>query len=176
MCWKRIHSILNDHQVENVALVWQSKGNGSNQKTLEEWYPGDDIVDWVGYSYFGQPDQEMLTFARIHSKPVFIAEATPVRQTDNLYFSSDLKNKELQEIIWEKWFVPFFRTTKDNSDVIKAFSYINSDWSSQPMWIINPVFQKVDSRIQMSKYISEKWKKEMEDLRYINASDKLWSN
>lgn len=162
--WQRIHSIFKKLKVENVAYIWQSKGTGSDQEVLEKWYPGDDLVDWVGYSYFGNPDQEMLSFARNHNKPVFIAEATPVRVIDNLYFDTDMKKEKLEKLIWEEWFVPFFNTIKNNSDVIKAFSYINSDWSSQPMWINNPVFQKVDSRIQKSKYISEKWKKEMEDL------------
>ncbi len=175
MSWRRIHEIFADLNVENVAYVWQSKGNGSNQDVLEEWYPGDDLVDWVGYSYFGKPDQEMLAFARKHNKPVFIAEATPVREMDGLYFNTDVKKEELEKVIWEEWFVPLFNTIKNNSDVIKAFSYINSDWSSQPMWINNPVFQKVDSRIQKSKYISEKWEKEMKDSRYLNSSDVLWN-
>lgn len=172
--WRRIHSIFKNLQVNNVAFIWQSKGWGSDQAVLEAWYPGDELVDWVGYSYFGNPDQEMLVFARKHHKPVFIAEATPVRQIDNLFFETDLKNEKLEKVIWEEWFVPFFNTIKNNSDVIKAFSYINSDWSSQPMWINNPTFQKVDSRLQKSNYISEQWKKEMEDLRYIHSSNKVW--
>ncbi|NAS29925.1 1,4-beta-xylanase [Flavobacteriaceae bacterium R38] len=173
--WEKIHSIFKKQQVENVAFVWQSKGTGSDQKTLEEWYPGDHLVDWVGYSYFGQPDQEMLVFARKHNKPVFIAEATPVRTLNNLYFDSDLKKKELGKIIWDKWFIPFFDTIKNNADIIKAFSYINSDWSSQPMWKVNPVFQKVDSRIQVNEYITEKWKEEMKNLRYLHASNDLFT-
>lgn len=173
--WQRIHSIFEAQQVDNVALVWQSKGVGSNQKILEAWYPGDHLVDWVGYSYFGQPDQEMLVFARKHKKPVFIAEATPVRQMGSLFFDSDLKNEELAKVLWNEWFVPFFDTIKNYSDVVKAFSYINSDWSSQPMWITNPTFQKVDSRIQVSKYLSQQWKTELEDLRYLNASDVSWN-
>lgn len=172
--WKRIHAIFHKMQVDNVAFIWQSKGTGSNQKVLEQWYPGDNIVDWCGYSYFGQPDQEMLTFARKHNKPVFIAEATPVRQIDNLYFDSDLKKENLDKLIWLEWFEPFFKTIRDNADVIKAFSYINSDWSSQHMWISNPTFQKVDSRIQLSNYVSTKWKEEMSDTRYLHASDVLW--
>ena len=115
------YSIFKNQQVDNVAFVWQSKGNGSDQEVLEKWYPGDDIVDWCGYSYFGQPDQEMLNFARRHQKPVFISEATPVRQTDNLYFNSDLKDTALQNQLWNEWFVPFFKTIEENSDVIKAF-------------------------------------------------------
>jgi len=172
--WKRIHSIFKTKQVDNVAFVWQSKGTGSNQKILEKWYPGDNLVDWCAYSYFGQPDKEMLVFARKHKKPVFISEATPVRQIDNLYFDSDLKKEKLEEIIWKEWFIPFFNTINENSDVIKAFSYINTNWASQPMWISNSTFNKVDSRLQVSKYVSQKWKDQIEKPKYLNASDKFW--
>ncbi|MCL6294189.1 hypothetical protein [Jejuia spongiicola] len=117
----------------------------------------------------------MLIFARKHKKPVFISEATPVRQIDNLYFDSDLKKEKLEKTIWKEWFIPFFKTINKNSDVIKAFSYINSDWSSQPMWITNSTFNKVDSRLQVSKYVSQKWKEEIEKPKYLNASDELWN-
>lgn len=172
--WQRIHDIFQEMQVDNVAFVWQSKGTGSDQKILEKWYPGDALVDWVAYSYFGQPDQEMLTFARKHKKPVFIAEATPVRVIDQLYFNSDLKDKKTEKAIWNEWFIPFFNTLKNNADVIKAFSYINADWPSQPMWRNNPVFQKVDARLHMSSYISQEWKKELSKIRYLNANDRPW--
>ncbi|MEM6514842.1 MAG: 1,4-beta-xylanase [Bacteroidota bacterium] len=171
--WNRIHSIFMENQVDNVAFVWQSKGNGSNQKVLEQWYPGDAIVDWCAYSYFGQADQQMITFARKHKKPVFIAEATPVRQNGNLYFNTDLEDKQLDETIWKEWFLPFFNTIETNSDVVKAFSYINSDWSSQPMWMTNPVLKKVDSRLQKSEYISRNWKEKMDEERYLHASKDL---
>lgn len=167
--WKRIHSIFTDMNVQNVAFVWQSKGTGSNQKILEEWYPGDDIVDWCAYSYFGNPDTEMLTFARRHKKPVFIAEATPVLETDGLYFDSDLKKDKIARRAWNNWFIPFFKIIEDNSDVVKAFSYINTDWSSQPMWIINPTFQKVDSRLQVNPFIAEKWKTEISKPQYLHT-------
>lgn len=173
--WASIHSVFQEQQVDNVVFVWQSKGSGTSQETLEDWYPGDDMVDWCGYSYFGQPDQEMLTFARKHNKPVFIAEATPVRQTDNLFFDTDMKKQPLDETIWKEWFVPFFRVIEENSDVIKAFSYINSDWPSQPMWVVNPVFSQVDSRLQLSQYITKKWKNKMQNIRYIQASDSFWT-
>jgi hypothetical protein len=173
--WKKIHSIFKAMRVDNVAFVWQSKGTGSNQKLLEKWYPGDDLVDWCAYSYFGKPDQEMLIFARKHGKPVFISEATPVRQIDQLYFDSDLKNVELEKIIWKEWFVPFFKIINDNLDVIKAFSYINSNWAAQPMWQTNSTFNKVDSRLQESKYVSKMWKKEMDKQQYQHASNIFWN-
>ncbi|MEM9680495.1 MAG: glycosyl hydrolase, partial [Bacteroidota bacterium] len=93
--WKRIHSLFSEMQVDNVAFVWQSKGTSSDQKILEEWYPGDDIVDWCGYSYFGNPDEEMLTCARRHRKPVFIAEATPVFEDNGVYFDTDLSDPKI---------------------------------------------------------------------------------
>lgn len=172
--WKRIHAMFKTKQVDNVAFVWQSKGYGSNQEVLEKWYPGDDLVDWCAYSYFGQPDQEMITFARRHNKPVFIAEATPVRQAGAIYFDADLKNAKLEKTIWKEWFIPFFNTINENSDVIKAFSYINADWPSQPMWVTNETFNKVDSRLQVSPYVSQKWKQEMKKPKYVNASDSWW--
>ena len=174
--WQRIHQVFRSMQVDNVAFVWQSKGSGTNQETLEEWYPGDDIVDWCGYSYFGQPDEQMLHFARKHNKPVFIAEATPVRQIDNLYFQTDLSNKATQETIWNDWFAPFFKTLEENQDVIKAFSYINLNWPSQPMWVANPTFEKVDARLQVNPFFMKKWNEEMKKFRYIQAHPQLFKS
>ena len=172
--WNRVHSIFKELRVENAAFVWQSKGTGSRQDILESWYPGDELVDWCGYSYFGDPDQEMLIFARKHGKPVFIAEATPVTQKGDLYFNTDLKDPKIAERVWQDWFVPFFQTLKNYQDVIRAFSYINEDWPSQPMWINNATFQQVDSRIQVSPYISEKWRKELANPRYLKPGPDLW--
>lgn len=173
--WKRIHKVFDNMKIDNTAFVWQSKGWGSNQEVLEDWYPGDDIVDWCAYSYFGNPDEEMLTFARKHNKPVFIAEATPVLENGGLFFDTHLSKPEIAKRAWNKWFVPFIKTLNDNKDVIKAFSYINVNWSIQPMWITNPVFQKVDSRIQESDYISKKWLEEFSKPRYLKPSPNLWN-
>ena len=165
--FKRIHTIFKKLEVTNVAFVWQSKGTGSNQKILEDWYPGDDYVDWCGYSYFNNPDDEMLTFARKHKKPVFIAEACPVLKDDFGNFYADLGNPKKDKQIWKHWFVSFFETIANNKDVIKAFSYINVEWKSQIMWANNPYFKNVDSRIQTSEFISKKWLEEINKETYI---------
>ena len=172
--WKRIHSMFKEMNVANVAFVWQSKGNGSNQQVLDDWYPGDEYVDWCAYSYFDNPDTEMLTFARKHQKPVFIAEATPTLSIDGLYFNSRLDNPNVAYEAWEQWFTPFFKTINDNKDVIKAFSYINANWSKQPMWITNKVFEQVDSRIQISDSITKKWKEELKKPKYLKATPDLF--
>ncbi|MFC4267676.1 glycosyl hydrolase [Polaribacter marinivivus] len=166
--WKRIYNIFRKIKVDNVAFVWQSKGTGSNQKVLEEWYPGDEFVDWCGYSYFNNPDEEMIQFARKHKKPVFIAEACPVLKDDFGNFHADLKKNP--KLIWENWFVPFFETIEKNKDFIKAFSYINVDWKSQMMWATNDYFKNVDSRIQKSEYITKKWLTEIAKEKYIKTN------
>lgn len=117
------------------------------KKVLEEWYPGDDLVDWCTYSYFVQPDQEMLIFTRKHNK--------------------------LRKTICKEQFLPFFNAINNNSNVIKAFSYINLDWSSQPTQITNSTFNKVDFRLEMSTYISKRWKKEMEKSSYLKTTDEF---
>lgn len=174
--WKRIHTMFAEIKVANVAFVWQSKGTGSDQKILEEWYPGDDLVDWCAYSYFINTDEEMLTFARKHHKPVFIAEATPVLFNGSQFLDTFLSNPAQAKQAWEQWFVPFIKTLNDNKDVIKAFSYINVNWPEQPMWKNNDLFKHVDSRIQKSEFITKKWLEEVANPRYLKSNPKLWSH
>lgn len=174
--WKQIHTLFREMKVDNVAFVWQSKGTGSGQDVLENWYPGDDLVDWCGYSYFNNPDTEMLTFARKHKKPVFIAEATPVLHNGVSFSNSRLSDPEIAKKAWAEWFVPFFAVLHENKDVIKAFSYINTNWSAQPMWATNPVFQQADSRIQQSEFISKNWRQETANPRYLKPGPDLWNH
>jgi hypothetical protein len=43
------------------------------------------------------------------------------------------------------------------------------------MWIANSTFNQVDSRIQLNKYVTQKWKEEIEKSKYLNASKGLWN-
>ena len=171
--FKRIHHMFDSLNVENVAYVWQSTGNGSDQEELANWYPGDEYVDWCGYSYFTNPDEEMLTFARKHNKPVFIAELSPVLPGDK-GDESYLSNPEIAKHAWETWFTKFFNLLNENEDLIKAFSYINVDWYTQAMWKVNEVFDNVDSRIQKSEYVSQKWINEVSKEKYLKPDENLW--
>ena len=42
------------------------------------------------------------------------------------------------------------------------------------MWVYNPTFQKVDARIQMNTYVSQKWKEQLGNLKLIHSSDQLY--
>jgi hypothetical protein len=131
---------------------------------VRQWYPGDDYVDWMGISWFMNPDEtiqvesppyrpptplelanEILDFARERDKPVMIAEASPQAMDLNERFMADhapiwdgppAGNRIVMsdEEIWNHWFAPLFRLMNDNDDVIHALAYINADWDSQGMW------------------------------------------
>lgn len=153
---------LREMGVDNFVIVWQSSGYEEVVEHLMQWYPGDNYVDWLGYSYFSQKPEEtgegILHIARTKQKPVIIAEATP-RGYDLLVQDGDM--------IWEKWFLPFFEHVYSNNDVVKAVAYINVRWKDQPMWK-NQGWG--DSRIQANDVIRRFWMDELEKGFWIHRS------
>ncbi|MET4080265.1 hypothetical protein ABIB40_000205 [Pedobacter sp. UYP30] len=176
--WRRIKDKMDAMDVTNVAYVWQSKGVGTNRKTLDAFYPGDKYVDWVAYSFFTAAEEHhpMIQFARDHHKPLFIAEATPVILGANgVCIPIDLSNTADVNKVWNQWFVPFFRTIKNNPDVIKAIHYINSPWKTRPMWQENPYFKNTDARITRNDLMKKLWIGEISKHEYLKASDTLFN-
>ena len=179
--FKRIRDIYEEMGVENVAYVWQSHGWGMDQEELERWYPGDDYVDWCGYSMFSRGDEvQMIEFAQRHDKPVFIAEATPTISTETTKLDGKTKetilsNPEQAEEAWEKWFIPFFEVIQDPQNRVKAVSYINCHWKANPMWFDNPTFQDVDARLHINPDIAQRWTEETSKDIYLKASEGLWN-
>ena len=179
--YRRIKDTLDAMGVNNVAYVWQSHGWEEPMELLESWYPGDEYVDWCGYSFFSRFDEtNMIEFARKKGKPVFIAEATPTISTETTKTNGKTKetilsNPEQAQEAYEKWFKPFFKTIHDNPDVIKAVSYINCHWKSHPMWFDNPTFQDVDARLHTSEFISKIWREETAKATYLKASPELFN-
>jgi oligosaccharide reducing-end xylanase len=102
--WKKIHERIQAKASLNVALVWQS-GSSCGESALADWYPGDDVVDWVGASY-GECADVAIQFAREHYKPVMLEAAS-------------------QGGSWDGWFAPFFKFVMGNNDVVRAVTYIN---------------------------------------------------
>lgn len=149
--FRRIMDKLRAQGVTNVASVWQSSGSTTNTSTLLQWYPGDEYVDWVGYSYFRQsnPSGGMMTIARQRQKPIIIAEATPQR---NLSLGDPVEH-------WNAWFAPFFAHVHENADVIKAVAYINTRWFDHPQWSAG----WGDSRVQIRPEIKARWIEELQD-------------
>jgi hypothetical protein len=103
--WKRFREQMQARGSLNVALVWESAA--CDESNLADFYPGDEVVDWVGFSYCdGKSTDSKIQFAREHLKPVMVTA------------SSDGKS-------WDDWFKPFFKFVNDNNDVVRAATYIN---------------------------------------------------
>lgn len=52
-CWKRIREIFADQKADNVSWVWSPNWNdkpAAAWNAKPKFYPGDDMVDWVGVS------------------------------------------------------------------------------------------------------------------------------
>ena len=186
--WIYFRTKMQQKGVDNVVMVWQSAAYSEGttlQKPIEDWYPGDEYVDWIGLSYFTQvgsdtpPLSNVLTFARHHNKPVMIAEATPqFYATGRLTYSTTGQTfvTRSAETIWQEWYAPFFAFIYENKDVIRAVAYINTNWDSQPMW--GPPYQDGywgDSRVQANDYILDQWLTELNKPTWLLASQDLYT-
>ncbi len=177
--WKRIKTKLDSMGVNNTAFVWQSKGAGATREIMNEFYPGDEYVDWVAYSYFIPADSSnpMMQFARDHKKPLMIAESSTVfLDSNNICKPLDLTKQADAEWAWRDWFMPYFRTIKRNRDVIKAIHYINAPWKTRLMWKDNPYFKNIDARITKNDSLKIWWLNETSQNMYLKASDTLFSH
>lgn len=99
--WKRFGERMQAAGGKNVALVWESAS--CEESNPAEFYPGDEVVDWIGAKY--ECAEDVIQFAREHLKPVMITASS--------------------QDGWEEWFAPFFQFVTDNNDVVRAVIYIN---------------------------------------------------
>lgn len=145
--FKYVCDYLDQQKVKNYVSVWQADERGTAEE-LMAWYPGDDYVDWMAYSYFNQDPETigtgMLELARTHNKPVFIAEVTP---RVDIYLEDHF-------VMWHTWYQDFFDHVQKHMDVVKGVSYINCRWRTQAMWQGQGWG---DSRLQLTEYYREHW-------------------
>ena len=103
--WEKFHERVQLNSSTNIALVWESTSCEASE--IAEWYPGDDVVDWIGLSYCdGKPLESEMLFAREHLKPVIVTATS--ESTD-----------------WNEWFAPLFQFVMDNNDVVRGMTYTN---------------------------------------------------
>ncbi len=160
--WRRIVDVMRGEGVNNVAYVWQSCASPIDEildeanENVEDWWPGDNYVDWLGLSWFLLPNEkptaagynpktqkqladEIVNLARRKNKPVLVAESTPQG-----YDLVEMKNCNISTLwdgaagqgcvsksasqIWNEWFTPYFDYIYSNKDVIRHVTYINVNW------------------------------------------------
>ena len=159
--FRRIVDRLRKAKVKNFASVMASVSFATPYATWEAYYPGDEYVDWLGYSYWegGPADGDSLQFARNKGKPVFIAESAP-----RGYFLTHDEGSQ----VWKDWYEPYFAHIEKHLDVIRAVSYINCNWDVQPMWKGQ---NWGDTRLQGSGYLREKWLEKLAEPAYLSVED-----
>ncbi len=191
--YRRIVDIIREQDVGNLAFVWQASASpiddliDGRHENIEDWYPGDNYVDWMGLSWFLPPDErfhgevtqrmlanEVLNFARSRSKPVMIAESAPQGfDLEQLTHANSTplwdgpagasRRSVSAEEIWRAWFDPFFRYIRQNRDIVRAVAYINTDWDRQSKWSA-PYSEGYwgDSRVQSNPLINDNWLQQIE--------------
>ncbi|TNE70254.1 hypothetical protein EP331_12680 [bacterium] len=172
--------------VKNAAYVWHSWGvtpyYGSDDfpeeypalgdgvsASYDLWYPGDEYVDWAALSIFGTgwgnlntntSIQSFISLAKMHGKPIMIAESAAIKTASTRDRSWVIPNGT--------WFNNMFSLLENNPE-IKALTYINVDWeesSTTTTW--------GNTRIQAaSTGAQEAWFQGLNTLQH--SSDDLYS-
>ena len=199
VAFRRIVDIFRTMNVDNCATVWHSGTSPVDDKiegfheNIGDWWPGDDYVDYCGYSWFVAAEEqvkltdELVNFARAHKKPVMVCESSPqgydvVRLTRRnfgmVYDGPAGENLQVKtsEQIWSEWFVPFFDYIQKNQDVVKVVAYIDCNWDVQPMW--GPPYKDGywgDCRVEANKYIKAKWLETITQPQFLNGSPELFT-
>jgi hypothetical protein len=157
--YRRLVDRFRKRGIRNVAYVWHSYAG--QPTALNTWYPGDAYVDWVGLSYFDQPQrfmQPVVEFARQHGKPLMIGESSPWR-IQTRYTNS-----------WTLWFAHYFKFIRDNH--IQAISYISTDWDSQSQFRNQ---HWGDTRLQTNPELLKRWMGETSQEMYLHGSPELFT-
>ncbi len=92
--WKHIHEIVNTENANKIVFVW----NPWSTSGMEQYYPGDDYVDWIGITLLNygafNPEGKPLSFDQLYEpihrelrnftrKPVMLAEFGSIDQENS---------------------------------------------------------------------------------------------
>ena len=163
--YRKLHKMWDALGVENVAYVWhtcnespQVHWDGYKRRDLmrfEDFWPGNEYVDWVGASLYWEDQARHLpvvaAFARKKGKPLMICE-------------SGLSTKDHDKPVrtFEDYLGPFLRFCERQD--VKAIGYNN--FPDEPR--VLPPFRRTSFDL-MSEDIVKGWSKEMMRDRYLNA-------
>ena len=138
LAFRKIVQMFRDSGADNVAFVWcyEPAAPGNFAEVDHDgnylWFPGNDVIDWYGIDVFHTNEfsgggvkhdrtEAFLEMALDAGKPVVVAETT-ARDT---IITND---SEMATSYWDEWFDLFFTWLNDHEQ-IKAFHYINVDWT-----------------------------------------------
>jgi Glycosyl hydrolase family 26 len=145
--------------VKNAAYVWHTDLGDHPGAQWQDWYPGDDYVDWFGVSIFETTQVPMAAkfqkLAQEHGKPFMICESSPW----HMYTARDKTY----------WLNRIFKFIKEQD--VKIFSYIDCNWNTQDLW---RNLNLGDARLEKTKETKDLWLNETAHDRYLKASPNLF--
>jgi hypothetical protein len=154
--FRRIVSALRKNHV-NAATVWCVYPVDLEQSL--PYYPSDEFVDWWSLDLFFPSDltspktTAFLAEARRRRRPVLIGESTPR--------TVGVTNVERS---WSRWFGPFFDLINAEPG-IKAFGYINWNWTPFPQWS-----DWGDARLETAPALAERYRHVLRSSHFQHAS------
>jgi len=205
--YRRIAERLKEMGLNNVEFVWQGSAasvdiilDEGRSDNMQDWYPGDDVVDWVGLSWFMQPNEQpslvydyrvptplelstnLINIAKARKKPVLIAEATPqafdLSTNTTAYHSPIWDGPSAENIqtltseqIWGLWYQPMFDLIAAYPETIRGLAYINVRWQDQAMW--GPPYSSGywgDSRLEANTVIAKRFNEALTDWKTKQGS------
>ncbi len=99
--WIRFHNIMKEEGAKNAEFVFHPLMGFASE--IEQWYPGDEVVNWVATSFFTGNDgnlafwQNEYSFAIAHNKPYMVAESAPINERFR-------PNNTLHPEVWSNFF------------------------------------------------------------------------
>lgn len=180
---------LRDRDVPPFATAWASANLTLDPDVpvapfdFDAWYPGDDHVDWFGYSMWfpSQPDRQMMEQARARNKPIILAETTPVQSnvgdmTVHPGFAAEGRPDTPDEL-WASWWQPMIDFVDDNVDVIGAWHYIANDWAAEdPFWSTVPLFAPADGHLWANDEMLVRWDAAMASGLFVAPTPGLFAS
>ena len=183
--YRKLVEELRARDVKNIATIWCYEPDAPPDfadSTAQgwKWYPGDDVVDWFSLDPFPKehfdpslPDSTggqitkkgkselFLKFAEERKKPVYLNETT----AHSVHITPDAQDIDSADGIhdWGYWFVPFLKFLNNHPN-IKAFNYINLDWTPYSQWA-----HWGDARIEINTYIRNRWVDSLSNEKFLCA-------
>ncbi len=145
--YRRIHRIVSQ-RAPQVIFMWNCKLTLTPLRPWQDFYPGDDLVDWWSIDLFSddlrvpalrRDVDAFLAEARRRGKPVFIPECGPTQMDMNAAAT------------WSGWFAPFFALLVGD-DNIKGFTYSNRDFATKHQGLSHWGDMRIDRSALLPRY------------------------
>lgn len=123
----------------NIKLVWGPAGD----RGLQDWYPGDDVVDYISMAIYGLPDKNITDYKRQESfQTIFNRKIYRLRFFDKPIFITEVGIKG-PESFQREWLKAAAKTIVSNPQVhgVSYFNMVDSPkaWGNieAPDWSIS---------------------------------------